>query len=86
MATGRLDSGIEGYSVQVAADAKHHLIVAHDVTNDSCDQSQLSAMALAARDAMGKLKPRAHADRDYDCSRELRPATTPEGRPTSPSR
>lgn len=72
MATSRLGSGIVGYNVQVAVDAKHHLIVAHNVTNDSSDRAQLSAMAVAARDAMGKLKLQAHADRGYYNSRELK--------------
>ena len=57
-------TGIVGYNVQTAVDAKHHLIVAHHVTNDSSDRSQLSAMALAARDAMGKQKLQVHADRE----------------------
>ena len=72
MATSRLGSGIVGYNVQVAVDAKHHLIVAHEVTNDSSDRSKLSAMALAARAAMGKLRLQAHADRGYYNSRELK--------------
>lgn len=72
MATSRLGSGIVGYNVQVAVDAKHHLIVAHEVTNDSSDRSQLSAMALAARAAMGKVKLHAHADRGYYNGRELK--------------
>lgn len=72
MATSRLGSGIVGYNVQVAVDAKHHLIVAHDVTNDSSDRSQLSAMALAARDAMGKIRLHAHADRGYYNSIEIK--------------
>ena len=72
MATSRLGSGIVGYNVQVAVDAKHHLIVAHNVTNDSSDRSQLSAMALAARDAMGKVRLQAHADRGYYNSIELK--------------
>jgi hypothetical protein len=72
MATSRLGSGIVGYNVQVAVDAKHHLIVAHDVTNDSSDRSQLSTMALAARVAMGKVTLQAHADRGYYNSLELK--------------
>lgn len=72
MATSRLGSGIVGYNVQVAVDAKHHLIVAHEVTNESSDRSQLSAMAHAAREAMGKAKLQAHADRGYYNSRELK--------------
>ncbi len=72
MATSRLGSGFVGYNVQVAVDAKHHLIVAHEVTSDSSDRSQLSAMALAARTAMGKTKLHAHADRGYYNCRELK--------------
>ena len=72
MATSRLGSGIVGYNVQAAVDTKHHLIVAHEVTNDSSDRSQLSAMALAARAAMGKTRLQAHADRGYYNGRELK--------------
>jgi hypothetical protein len=72
MATSRLGSGIVGYNVQVAVDAKHHLIVAHEVTNDSSDRSRLSPMALAARAAMGKGRLQAHADRGYYNGRELK--------------
>lgn len=44
----------------------------HFVTNDRSDRSQLSAMAFVARDAIGKLKLQAHADRGYHSSRELK--------------
>jgi hypothetical protein len=54
-----------GYNVQVAVDAKHHLIVAHEVTNSGSDRAQLSPIAKAARDAMGKTRLRAVADRGY---------------------
>ena len=58
-------TGIVGYNVQAAVDAKHHLIVAHEVTNVGSDRAQLSPMAQAAREAMGKAKLKAVADRGY---------------------
>ena len=58
-------TGIVGYNVQAAVDAKHHLIVAHEVTNVGSDRAQLSPMAQAARDAMGKTILKAVADRGY---------------------
>ena len=41
-------SGMVGYNVQTAVDAKHHLIVAHEVTNIGTDRSQLHNMASQA--------------------------------------
>lgn len=58
-------TGVVGYNVQVAVDTKHHLIVAHEVTNVGHDRGQLSKMAIAAREAMGKVKLKAYADRGY---------------------
>ena len=40
-------SGIVGYNVQTAVDAKHHFIVEHEVTNNGSDRDQLSGMALS---------------------------------------
>jgi transposase len=54
-----------GYNVQAAVDAKHHLIVAHEVTNVGNDRAQLSKMAGQAGEAMGKTKLQALADRGY---------------------
>jgi hypothetical protein len=54
-----------GYNVQAAVEAKHHLIVAHEVTNVGSDRSQLSKMAQAAREAMARKTIRAYADRGY---------------------
>jgi transposase len=65
MATSGKGSGIVGYNVQVAVDAKNHLIVAHEVTNVGHDRTQLAPMAAAAREAMGKSKLQAIADRGY---------------------
>ena len=58
-------TGVVGYNVQVAVDTKHHLIVAHEVTNVGSDRSQLTSMAKAAREAMAKPRLRAYADRGY---------------------
>jgi len=44
MATSGRGSGMVGYNVQSVVDAKHHLIVAHEVTNVGSDRSQLSRM------------------------------------------
>ena len=54
MATSGRGSGIVGYNVQAAVDAKHHLIVAHQVTNVGNDHGQLSRMATSAKNAMDK--------------------------------
>jgi len=61
-----------GYNVQTAVDTKNHLIVAHEVTNNGSDRSQLSAIARAARDAMGKRRLKAIADRGYYSGLELK--------------
>ena len=45
MATSGRGTGIVGYNVQTAVDAKHHMIVAHEVTNVGHDRSQLADMA-----------------------------------------
>jgi hypothetical protein len=40
------------YNVQIAVDAKHHLIVACEVTNEANDLNQLSTMAKAAQETL----------------------------------
>ena len=42
-----------GYNVQTAVDAKHHLIVAHEVTNQGHDRHQLANMAKQAKAVIG---------------------------------
>jgi len=64
-------TGIVGYNVQTAVDAKHHLIVAHEVTNIGSDRDQLSAMAKLARTAMGTEELTAIADRGYFKGEEI---------------
>lgn len=63
--------GIVGYNAQMAVDAKHHLIVEHEVTNIGLDRDQLSSMAEQARTAVGTEKLTAIADRGYFKSEEI---------------
>lgn len=72
MATSRLGSAVVGYNVQTAVDAVNHLIVAHEVTNDSSDRSQLSKMGVASRDATGAPELEVVADRGYYSGVELK--------------
>jgi len=65
-------TALVGYNVQVAVDAKHHLIVAHEVTNTGSDRAQLSKMAHAAREAMGTKRLKAIADRGYFSSTQIK--------------
>src|SRR5215813_14229631 len=53
------------HNVQIAVDAEHHLIVAHEVTNQGYDRHQLAPMALKAQQATGWEKITALADRGY---------------------
>jgi hypothetical protein len=71
MATSGRGTGIVGYNVQTAVDTKHHLIVAHEVTNSGHDRDQLSSMARQARDAIGKDTLTVFADRGYYKGEEI---------------
>ena len=57
MATSGRGTGIVGYNVQTAVDTKHHLIVAHEVTNVGHDRTQLADMAGAGE---GRHRPADH--------------------------
>ncbi len=65
MATSGRGTGIVGYYVQAAVDAKHHLIVAHEVINVGHDRNQLASMAKVAKAAAGEDELSALADRGY---------------------
>jgi hypothetical protein len=67
----RYDSGIVGYNVQTAVDAKHHLNVEHEVTNSGSDRDQLSAMAKKARTAIGTTTLTAIVDRGRHVSSRI---------------
>jgi transposase len=72
MATRGRGSGIVGYNVQAAVDTKHHLIVAHEVTNVGHDRDQLSSISNQAKDAMGADALEVLADRGYFSGEQVR--------------
>jgi hypothetical protein len=65
MATSGRGTGTVGYNVQTAVDDKHHLIIAHEVTNVGNDRTQLSNMANQAREEIGAESLTVVADRGY---------------------
>jgi transposase len=65
-------TGIVGYNVQTAVDVKHHLIVAHDVTNVGNDRSQLSHMAKLAKEAIAEDDLTVVADKGYFNGSEIK--------------
>jgi hypothetical protein len=62
---------IVGYNVQTAVDSKHHLIVAHEVTNATSDRSQLSSMAGKASEALDAKDLMVLADPGYYKGEEI---------------
>ena len=65
-------SGIVGYNVQTAVDAKHHLIIAHEITNVGHDRSQLHNIATQAKEALDKDELHVVADRGYYSGKEIK--------------
>ncbi|MCH7475643.1 MAG: IS1182 family transposase [Gemmatimonadetes bacterium] len=60
------------YNVQTAVEAKHKLIVAHDVTNDGTDHHQLSPMVQAAQEVLQAETLTVVADRGYYNGSEIK--------------
>ena len=71
MATSGRGTGIVGYNVQTAVDDKHHLIVAHEVTNVGHDRSALARMAQQACATSGIEELTVVADRGYFRGEEI---------------
>ena len=72
MATSGKGTATVGYNVQIAVDAEHHLIVAHEVTNQGYDRHQLAPMAFKAQQATGCQQITALADRGYFSGPDIR--------------
>ena len=71
MATSGRGSGMVGYNAQAAVDTRHHLIVAHEVTNVGTDRGQLSNMAKQTKAALETDTLDVVADRGYFNSAEI---------------
>jgi transposase len=71
MATSGRGSGVVGYNVQAAVDIKHHLIVAHEVTNIGTDRSQLARVAKDAKAILEAETLDVVADRGYFNGEEI---------------
>jgi len=71
MATSGRGTGMVGYNVQTAVDAKHHLIVTHEVTNLGHDRTQLSPMSKQAKEVIGVDQLEVVADRGYFKGEEI---------------
>lgn len=71
MATNGKGTGMVGYNVQTVVDAKHHLIIAHEVTNLGHDRSQLAKLARQAKEVTGADVLTVLADRGYFSGAEV---------------
>jgi len=71
MATNGKGTGMVGYNVQAAVDEKHHLIIAHEVTNLGHDRTQLANMARQAKAVTGAGNLTILADRGYFSGEEV---------------
>ena len=71
MATSGRGTGVVGYNVQAAVDTEHHLIVAHEVTNEGHDRAQLTAMAQQTQQTLGTKDVKVLADRGYFSGEEI---------------
>jgi transposase len=71
MSTSGRGTGMVGYNVQTAVDTKHHLIVAHEVTNLGHDRSQLACMTELTQEMIGRKNLVVMADRGYFSNLEI---------------
>ena len=72
MTTRSQHTAVIGYNVQTAVDAKHKLICAFTVTNESPDTGQLSGMAKQAKAVLGVETLDVITDKGYYCAPEIK--------------
>jgi len=72
MPVGGGEATVIGYNVQLSVDAKHKLIVDHEVTNDVTDLGLLSHMAKSAKQALGIDEMDVVADMGYYDGQEVK--------------
>lgn len=72
MPAGKGHGTAVGYNVQVSVDARHKLILDHEVTNTATDQGHLSTMAVRAKARLGVEHLEAVADMGYYDGREVK--------------
>ena len=72
MATSGRGTGMVAYNVQTAVDSEHHLILAHEVTNQGHDRAQLANMAIQAKSVLDVDHLTVVADRGYYSGEEIK--------------
>lgn len=72
MATSGRGTGMVAYNVQVAVDSKHHLILAHEVTNQGYDKAQLANMSRQCKAILDRNDLTVVADRGYFSGVEIK--------------
>jgi len=72
MSTSGRGKATVGYNVQSAVDTKHHIIIAHEVTNEGYDRTQLANMSKKAKEILAVDELTAVADRGYYSGTEIK--------------
>jgi len=72
MATSGRGTGMVAYNVQTAVDSRHHIILAHEVTNQGHDRKQLANMAVQAKSVLSAGDLTVVADRGYYSGEEIK--------------